>query len=51
MIAQPMSSWQRTYVSQPAPGGTGGIARSVLVISATRPDASVLQSRTMSTLW
>jgi hypothetical protein len=50
-MAQPMSSWQRTYVIQPAPGGTGGMARSVCVISATRPEASELHSSTMSTLW
>ena len=51
VIAQPMSSWQRTRVTQPAPAGTGGIDCSVRVISATLRVASELHSSTMRTLW
>ncbi len=51
VIAQPMSSWQRTYVIQVDPAGATGIARSVRVIRSTRRVASVLHSSTISELW
>ena len=51
VIAQPMSSWQRRYVTQAVPAGVGGIDRSVCTISAARRLARLLQSSTISELW
>ena len=50
-MAQPMSSWQRTYVIHAVVDGGCGTCWSACEASRTSPEASIDQICTISPLW